>query len=71
MAATETVVVDASALLPLILPDVPGRKRFAVDLVTDAEAGRIRLLVPQVCHTSHCSTHETTQCSQCTGAQLT
>lgn len=50
MAATETVVVDASALLPLILPDVPGRKRFAVDLVTDAEAGRIRLLVPQVCH---------------------
>lgn len=47
---SDRVVVDASALLPLVLPDTADRTDHAVILIERASAGRLELVIPQVCH---------------------
>jgi predicted nucleic acid-binding protein len=45
----DAVVVDASTLLALILPESKDRRLYALALARAAENGRVRLLIPQVC----------------------
>ena len=45
-----SVVVDASALLALVLPDTKENKAYAIELTYAAEAGRVQLTVPQLAH---------------------
>ena len=46
----ERVVVDASALLPLVLPDTPDRVNYAVAVVERVAGGALDLVIPQICH---------------------
>lgn len=48
--SARSIVVDCSALLPLILPDLPHAKQYAVALTRVAETGHVRLIIPQLCH---------------------
>ena len=42
--------MDASALLPLVLPDTPGRTDYAVAIVERVAGGELDFVIPQICH---------------------
>lgn len=46
----DRVVVDASALLPLVLSDTAERTDYAVAIIESASGGALELVIPQVCH---------------------
>lgn len=46
----ERVVVDASALLPLVLADTAERTDYAAAIVERVADGALVLVIPQVCH---------------------
>lgn len=51
MATTsKAVVADSGVFLALILPDTPARQGYARQLVDDADKGRVKLYIPQLCH---------------------
>lgn len=48
--ATESIVVDASVLLALLLPETPDRIAYATALVTRAHRGEVAMVLPQLAH---------------------
>jgi predicted nucleic acid-binding protein len=46
----DRIVVDASALLPLVLSDTPERTDYAAAIIDRAAGGALALVIPQICH---------------------
>jgi len=46
----DRVVVDASALLPLVLSDTSARTDYAAAIIERTARGELELVIPQICH---------------------
>ena len=46
----DRIVVDASALLPLVLSDTADRTDYAAAIVERVASGTLDLVIPQICH---------------------